>query len=172
MAMPLTDASAWWAITNTYMTITATIPTAAVPADTTTLWCDVTYPVQEVSYGTLWFVYGPDWVVELGSNFPVAGHVAIDVIVTNIGDFAGFALGAAESYRTGSTVKGSEGLGSLQPGDAFGPVGVTDDPITFAESKVEEIKNGWLAMFSMLGHCVHAIVAGEPPPRELGCPHC
>ena len=85
--MPLTDASAWRAITDTDMTITATIPTAAVPADTTTLVCDITYPVQDVSHDDLWYLYGPDWVVELGSNFPVAGHVAVNVTVTNIGDF-------------------------------------------------------------------------------------
>ena len=85
--MPLTDASAWRAITDTDMTITATIPTAAVPADTTTLVCDITYPVQDVSHDDLWYLYGPDWVVELGSNFPVAGQVAVKVAVTNIGDF-------------------------------------------------------------------------------------
>ena len=85
--MPLTDASAWRAITDTDMTITATIPTAAVPADTTTLVCDITYPVQDVSHDDQWYLYGPDWVVELGSNFPVAGHVAVNVAVTNIGDF-------------------------------------------------------------------------------------
>jgi len=123
----------------------------------------VVIPEAFPQIGSTWFevgasIFSDDGLNYLGNSSAIHAQSILAVVFTQV-----FFMGLIESYRVNGGPAG-DGLDSLHPGGPFfDPFGLADDPETFAELKVKEIKNGRLAMFAMLGVYVQALYTQQGP---------
>eukprot|EP00250_Pteridium_aquilinum_P012956 c21045_g1_i1 orf=240-1088(+) len=108
----------------------------------------------------VWFKTGA-LLLDGGSIEYFGATVPINLAVAVIAEVV--LVGGAEYYRASNL----QGFDRLHPGGPFDPLGLAKDPDQFALLKVKEIKNGRLAMFSMLGFFLQAYVTGEGPVENL-----
>jgi len=124
--------------------------------------------VKFTGEGALWYKAGAQIFEPEGLNYlgkPGLIH-AQSIVLTFLSTLA--IMGFVEAYRSSNDsplVANAED--PLYPGGPFDPLGLANDPDTFAELKVKEIKNGRLAMVAMLGFYVQPLITKTGPIANL-----
>merc|ERR1712084_46146 len=95
---------------------------------------------------SVWFKAGSQMFQDGGLNYLGNENLVHAQSMLAVTFFQVLLKGGAEGYRVNG-----------------GPLGEADDPDTFSELKIKEIKNGRLAMFAMQGFYWQAIVTGKGP---------
>jgi Chlorophyll A-B binding protein len=96
-------------------------------------------------------IFGPKGIQYLGIPGLINAKNIVATLIVQV-----LLMSYVEGYRVNGGPAG-KGLDKLYPGEGFDPLGLADDPDTFAELKVKEIKNGRL------------VSQNSPPPLWRPC---